>query len=100
MILLAESGSTKTNWLDEKQNLVETIGFNPLFHTSDSIYDELLKQEVLVNARDNYDRVYFYGAACSSPERKAIVEVALKRYFAKATEIKVDHDMMAAALAT
>ena len=39
MILIAESGSTKTNWLNEKRELTETVGFNPLFYTTEQIVD-------------------------------------------------------------
>ncbi len=100
MIIIAESGSTKTNWLTEKQELFETIGFNPLFFTSDEIYDELLKNKDLLEARERFTQVFFYGASCSSPERNEVVHRALQKYFTVAKVIVVDHDMKAAAIAT
>jgi len=100
MILIAESGSTKTNWITAENNLYETVGFNPLFHTSDSIYDELIKHEGLLGVRNNFTSIFFYGASCSSPERNEIVRGALKRYFTNAEVIAVDHDLKAAAVAT
>ena len=100
MILIAESGSTKTNWLTGNKELHETIGFNPLFFSSENIYDELMKQEGLLKLRDSITEVFFYGASCSSAERKQIVFDALKKYFTKVNTIKVDHDMNAAAFAT
>ena len=100
MIIIAESGSTKTNWLTEKKELHETIGFNPLFFSSENIFDELMKQEGLLKLRVDVTKVFFYGASCSSDDRKQIVFDALKKYFTGATQIKVDHDMNAAAFAT
>jgi glucosamine kinase len=100
MILIAESGSTKTNWLTEKNQLFETIGVNPLFFSTDEIYNELLKNTGLLQARESFTQVFFYGASCSSPERNAIVHKALQKYFTQAKLIVVDHDMKAAAIAT
>jgi len=100
MILIAESGSTKTNWLTEGNHLYETIGFNPLFHTADTIYNELMRHPSLLKERDRYTQVYFYGASCSSKERNNIVEMALRNFFPKAEVVEVDHDLKAAAVAT
>ena len=99
MILVADSGSTKTNWLISNGPLMETIGFNPFFHTSEAIYEQLAKNPDLSKIRNEVKKVYFYGAGCSSPERNSIVQKSLKRFFPEA-EIHVDHDLMAAALAT
>ena len=100
MIIVAESGSTKTNWLTEKQELFETIGLNPLFFSSEDIYRELMKQEKLLKVKNQFTEVLFYGASCSSVDRKKIVYDSLKKYFQQAQRIQVDHDMNAAAFAT
>jgi len=100
MILIAESGSTKTNWLTEKRELYETIGFNPLFHSTEFIYAALKKHEQLLKDRRQFDHVYFYGASCSSEERAAIIRNALMQFFDKAAVINVEHDLKAAAIAT
>jgi hypothetical protein len=78
---------------------METIGFNPFFHSSDAIYDELVKNADLIAVKDKVKKVYFYGAGCSSADRNVIVEISLKKFFENA-EIMVDHDLKAAALAT
>jgi glucosamine kinase len=100
MIIIAESGSTKTNWLTEDKQLFETIGFNPLFFSSEDIYRELMKHDGLGKLKDQITGVLFYGASCSSDDRKKTVYDSLKKYFPKANRIEVDHDMYAAALAT
>ena len=100
MIIIAESGSTKTNWITADNTLYQTKGFNPLFDTTDSIYEELVKHEDLQKVRNNFTKVFFYGASCSSDERNAIVERALRKYFTNTEVIQVDHDLKAAAVAT
>lgn len=100
MVIIAESGSTKTNWLTQEKQLFETVGFNPMFHDSDFIFEELNKNEALRNLRQKFSKVFFYGASCSSAERNKIVSDALQRFFDKATVIAVDHDLKAAAVAT
>jgi N-acetylglucosamine kinase-like BadF-type ATPase len=99
MILVADSGSTKTNWLIHDVPVMETIGFNPFFHTTEAIYEQLAGHEELSRVREEVKQVYFYGAGCSSPDRNNIVELSLTRFFPNA-EIFVDHDLKAAALAT
>jgi glucosamine kinase len=99
MILVADSGSTKTNWLISHSPVIETIGFNPFFHSSEAISEELHKSAELNQVRKKVTEVHFYGAGCSSPERNNIVYQSLKGFFTQA-EIFVDHDLKAAALAT
>jgi N-acetylglucosamine kinase-like BadF-type ATPase len=99
MILVADSGSTKTNWLISNVPVIETIGLNPFFYTSDAIYDEIAKNPVLNTYRTQVTKVFFYGAGCSSPERNQIVQASLEKFFTAAA-IHVDHDLMGAAIAT
>ena len=99
MILVADSGSTKTSWLANGTDLIETIGLNPFYYPSDAIYRELTKSEGLHAIREQVKQIYFYGSGVSSPERVDIVYQGLKKFF-PAAEIHVDHDMMAAVIAT
>lgn len=99
MILVADSGSTKTNWLTDTARQAETMGFNPFFHRSEDILAALQQSDALCKISAEVDKVFFYGAGCSSPERKAIVFQSLKAFFVRA-EVHVDHDLNAAAFAT
>lgn len=102
MLLVADSGSTKTNWLITDRNNftteVETIGFNPFFHSTDFILNELKKNQTLAQYADAIKDVKFFGSGCSSDDRKNIVASAFKIMFPNAT-LLVDHDMLGAALA-
>lgn len=103
MILVADSGSTKTDWvLSDNGVLVaeyNTMGFNPFFHNSQNVLNALTQDAGLAIVKDKITKVKFFGAGCSSVERKLIIENALKSFFAHA-EISVEHDMKAAALST
>jgi N-acetylglucosamine kinase-like BadF-type ATPase len=107
MILIADSGSTKTDWHLSDSNYhtykFKTIGFNPFFQDSEMIVNELkthLKPciDVLNLTASKTLQVHFYGAGCSSDEKRNIVKRALLQIFPKA-EIFVEHDLLAAARA-
>jgi len=103
MYFIVESGSTKSDWVlvDSKNNqsFYSTMGFNPYFHSSDLIENELKKHVDMLAVADDVCGIYFYGAGCSSDEMNKIVQIGLKRIF-KNAEVVVDHDLLACAYAT
>lgn len=102
MILLADSGSTKTDWrlvtATETHGQFYTLGFNPMYQEANQIYKELHDNLLPQLQGHSPSAIYFYGAGCSSPERNKRVEDALRQAFPSA-EISVDHDLMGAARA-
>lgn len=102
MVLIADSGSTKTDWrlVDDngKVTSYHTIGFNPYHVNSDNVLSALASSD-LDQIKNTVNKVVFYGAGCSSDEKKAIITQPLTMFFNKAT-IEVEHDMLAAARAT
>ena len=103
MILIAESGSTKTDWvlIDEsnKKRYFKTIGFNPFFHNTDFIISTISLNKDLIAFSKAITKLYFYGAGCSSEKMNNVVLSALKSLFPNAYST-VDHDLKACALAT
>ena len=104
MILLVDSGSTKSDWLLVEKNgdvvtSFKTMGFNPFFHDSDFIRIELSGNADLLAIADSVTDLYYYGAGCSSTHYREVVHRALTALFPGA-EVVVDHDMMAAVYAT
>ena len=105
MILIADSGSTKTEWvlLNGKQIIAElyTQGINPYFQSGVQIAaivnDELLPQLPFVNA-PLVTHIYYYGAGCSSSEKCEMIEQALAPFFIHAVK-EINHDLLAAARA-
>ena len=105
MILIADSGSTKTDWrLIDRSNKIhqyKTVGFNPYFQSTEDIAREL--EENLLNqmepAMDGDSlSVYFYGAGCSSEAKCRIVGDAIRQVLPKA-QVEIEHDLLAAARA-
>lgn len=101
MILIADSGSTKTDWRLVKGEEVisfSTIGFNPYFVTKEDVLREL-KQSELKRIAQDVRQVYFYGAGCASSEKREFIKEVFLQFFSKAT-IAVEHDLLGAARAT
>ena len=99
MILIADGGSTKTNWClvnaDGTRFLFNTEGYNPEFIGTAAIMASLRK-----NLPDTLDagqitELYYYGASILSPPKVAIVVNAMRAVFAQA-RIYIDHDLLAA----
>lgn len=101
MILIADSGSTKTTWLlgSESKPKAEkhTIGLSPYFVTSGDI--EAIVREAFIDEKEEITHVYFYGTGCHAPAMKALVKEGLQRVFVTAS-IHVTHDLLACAIAT
>ncbi|HRI27029.1 MAG TPA: hypothetical protein PK239_07770 [Chitinophagales bacterium] len=104
MLLIADSGATKTNWIlanTDTQNIVgeyETIGFSPLFCTEEQVLEALRNNQALAAYAHIIDNLYFFGAGCSSEERCAKMRNIFTKFFTRAN-ILVDHDMLGAAIA-
>jgi N-acetylglucosamine kinase-like BadF-type ATPase len=103
MIIVAESGSTKCDWLinhnDGKVLETHTMGFNPFFHQPDEILTHLRGNQDLSQVASKATAVYFYGAGCSSPDRNEVILTALMQFFRNA-HCEVNHDLNASAFAT
>lgn len=100
MIAIADSGSTKTDWVILNDDLSEnfrtnTIGFNPYHIDSKSIESEIFKNVELGHIADKITKVFFYGAGCSADFLHDIVRTGLQPFF-KQAEISVNHDLLAA----
>ncbi len=101
MKIIADSGSTKTEWNlllpDGTIQALYSTGLNPFFISSGKV-TEIVQQTFSKINTELLKEVYFYGAGCSSLERCTIISSGLEHAFPKA-EIKVEHDMLAAARA-
>ena len=104
MILVADSGSSKTDWLlnlgNNEVKEFRTAGLNPLFLTEKEIV-KILQDQVpeLIALAGDIDEIYFFGAGCSSPDRHEIITNSLSTLFQK-TYISVDSDLLGCAYAT
>lgn len=99
MILVVDSGSTKTEWKVLENGTfgksLFTAGINPYFLTSEEIY-HLLNVELSTLSSVRPDKVFFYGTGCNGEAKNSIVREALHRFFNSAN-IFVGSDLLGAA---
>lgn len=102
MILIADSGSSKTDWRvihkDGKISQHRGVGFNPYYQTSEEMAIEM-RHDFLLHLSEEIEEIFYYGAGCSAPQRNQEVKDALHTIF-PAARVYVDHDLSAAAHAT
>jgi glucosamine kinase len=101
MILIADSGSTKTSWclIDDKaqRQYFDTEGYNPYFVGAGDIVRSLGPKLPDYLAPAALHQLYFYGAGCFE-DKAGIVRDALQQLF-PGTDITVELDLLAAARA-
>lgn len=100
MLVIADSGSTKTDWCigNTKTDcrIVQTGGINPFHQSSDEI-EQVIGSTLVPQLGDTteFTDIYFYGAGCI-PEKADIVKQALLQSFPQAN-VSVESDLSAAA---
>lgn len=101
-LLIADSGSTKTDWLfigsDGTKTELHTKGINPARDSRDTIYN-VIYHELLTSLPDsaNLQAIFFYGAGCIEPFDKSVRSV-LEELFPE-SNIEVESDLLGAARA-
>lgn len=100
MILIADSGSTKTEWnlIDDAGKISVSItseGLNPYFVSEDEIA-VVISNKVLPKV-SNVETVFFYGAGCGMPLKAAQVKRAIDRVIPTSAGAEVSGDILAAA---
>ena len=103
MILIADSGSTKTEWMlvsgKEPLHKIRSGGLNPFFLDEVQIA-EIVSREVCASFPENtvVKEIFFYGAGCGTPEKCKIIHDGLRIHFEEA-KIEVHSDLFGAARA-
>jgi len=102
MILVVDSGSTKSDWqiIDNKQVIKSfcTSGLNPYFVTTEDIKREVLHAIPPILDRNVISKTIFFGAGCATNDRKEIIRKALRFLFPLSENI-VETDMVGASRA-
>ena len=100
MMLIADSGSTKTDWCVILDNTpikrIGTKGLNPFFQSEEEIQQELTHSLLPQLPEGTIDSVYFYGAGCT-PEKAPTLRLAIADRLPVVGNIKAYSDMLAAA---
>jgi N-acetylglucosamine kinase-like BadF-type ATPase len=101
MILLAESGSTKTDWRllngSVTEIAVKTDGINPYFQGKEQI-TLLLKEQLEPHlVAKEVAQIYYYGTGITDNSKRHIISGALREVFKNVKEIIIESDVVAAA---
>lgn len=99
--LIADSGSTKTEWCllnGKSAKTFYTQGLSPYFLSSEQI-EYVINEELRPKMKKvEPEEIFFYGTGCSNTENVKLVKKAIQKVFAGAG-VSVDHDLMGAAKA-
>ncbi len=96
MILIVDSGATKSDWiaLDEKGNEVfvtQTLGLSPEVLTREVIEDRLANNYEISKSKNDVKRLYFYGAGCGTDRMKQYLRDIFTDFFPNAkADVKED----------
>lgn len=105
MILIVDSGSTKSDWLAVDTNgnklmpKVRTKGLNPAILSEKKLDKTIRKSNELISNKENVTHVFFYGAGCGTENARDLLADVLKTIFNKA-HIEVNEDTLAAVYST
>ncbi|MBR5846274.1 MAG: ATPase [Bacteroidaceae bacterium] len=108
MILIADSGSTKTDWCLCKKGAIvaniQTQGINP-YHQSEEAIEEVLREELLPKlahdskqAPNNPSSIVFYGAGCANETACNRIKEAIYKVLG-ITNATIHSDLLGAARA-
>jgi glucosamine kinase len=101
MILIADGGSTKTEWRVIENGIAGdslfTSGINPFFLSTEEIW-HLLREELHMLSGKSFSRVVFYGTGCSNKAKEGIVKSAIEKFFLT-ENIFIGSDLLGAARA-
>ena len=103
MILIADGGSTKADWiLLDKEGIqvlkTRTEGLNPAVFKADLLKKRIEDNQDLVKYKAKVTNVYFYGAGCGTERPTQLLKSLFESFFVNAT-IEVKEDTYAAAYA-
>lgn len=103
MLLIADSGSTKTDWrlvdADGQVRVIQTDGFNPYYQTVEQIVITLKAQLIPQVLAETITDIFFYGAGCTGPAVNHIVIDALRAVLPNLQTVDVNTDLLGAARA-
>lgn len=103
MILIADGGSTKADWIaldNDKSEVfrVRTLGLNPAVVTQNELKNRIVNMFQLMDVQEEVTEIHFYGAGCGTPKPSAILKSVLETVFIHA-KVNIAEDMLAAVYA-
>ena len=88
MILVVDSGSTKTDWISVDDNgdelfSTQTLGLNPQVLSSAILKERIINNFDLYQNRNKVTHLYFYGAGCGVESPQQRIQKFLKKFSQK-----------------
>ena len=79
MILIVDSGSTKTDWIsiNKKGEVLfetQTLGLNPQVLTENILKERVVNNFELYKFRKDVEKIYFYGAGCGTEPPRILLK--------------------------
>ena len=105
MILIVDSGSTKTDWIainKKGETLFETqtLGLNPQVLGSHILKERIVNNYELYKFRKEVDQIYFYGAGCGTEPPRVLIKTVFSDIFKNCSKFSVKEDTYAAIYST
>lgn len=98
MQIIADSGSTKTDWYflaqDGQYKQMQAMGMNPVSYSQAQL-EQSLAPIVLAQKGQPISAIHFYGAGCGAHEAASKMQKILGQAFPQAKEIEVKSDLWA-----
>lgn len=105
MILIIDSGSTKSDWLavdssgNKLMDKIRTKGLNPAILNEKKLTKRILKSKDLKENKNKVTHVFFYGAGCGTANARVLLKDVLSGVFVNA-HVEVNEDTLAAVYST
>ena len=105
MILIVDSGSTKTDWIainNKGETLfnTQTLGLNPQVLSDNILKERIVNNFELYKFRKDVNEIYFYGAGCGTEPPRVLIKEVFKDIFIKCTKFSIKEDTYAAIYST
>ncbi len=101
-IIIADSGSTKTDWLylsGDHRVSWSTEGLNPYFHTKQSIHEVVKGGKKANDIPDEVSSIFFYGSGYGDMDHRDLISDVLKELWIS-KQVDATTDLVAAARAS
>ncbi len=105
MILIADSGSTKCDWIvaskkGKHRHQLQTPGINPTILSAKEIEEIVMNAQPVVSSREKIREIHFYGAGCGTEKADMKIKRLFGDIFQNSKRIEVSEDIVAAVHAT
>jgi len=101
MILIADSGGSKTDWRfigrDGTIGQASALGFNAYYQPVDDLRKNI-RESVIPSVKEEVSEIFFYGSGVSSPKNQKAIKDTFIEFF-PAAQIEIGWDLLAAARA-